>query len=230
VDCAGKTGTTQSNYDRWYVGYTPYLIGGVWLGYEYPRALSGSNQCIEIWDDVMQILHRSILEDEREQGIEAKEFQVADGVIEAEYCMDSGKLVTPACLRDPRGDRTERGYFTKGTEPQDYCTCHVPVAYDTVEGGVAFLGECPSEDVAYIGLICVERSFPVQVYVTDAQYVWRELPADVLPETAPSLPFFHNLLCPNEFCGISRVESQYNRFCRTHFNYFEWKERYQNSS
>ena len=32
VACAGKTGTTQSNYDRWFIGYTPYLLGGIWCG------------------------------------------------------------------------------------------------------------------------------------------------------------------------------------------------------
>ncbi len=230
VDCAGKTGTTQNNYDRWYIGYTPYLIGGVWYGYEYPKALNGSNQCIRIWDEVMQLLHDPILKHEKRQGIAIKEFQPTESLIQQEYCMDSGMLLTPACERDPRGDRSEIGYFIEGTEPKEYCTCHVPVAYDTGEGGVAFLDGCPDSDVQYIGLIYVKRSFPVQVYVTDAQYVWQDIGTSVLPETSPSLPFFHNLLKEDGFCGISYGTIQYNRFCRTHFNYFTWKEKKENSS
>ena len=40
IDVAGKTGTTQSNYDKWFVGYSPYFITGTWLGYEYPKSLA----------------------------------------------------------------------------------------------------------------------------------------------------------------------------------------------
>lgn len=221
VDCAGKTGTTQNNYDRWFIGYTPYYIGGVWYGYEYPRALSGGNMCIDIWEDIMKEIHKT-------KGVTketAKHFATSDNVVEAEYCVDSGGLVTNACLSDPRGSRTEKGYFAKGTEPRALCTCHVPVLYDTVEGGVAWEGQCPTETTKIVGMIRVTRGFPMQVYVTDAQYVWRELPRDVLPETSPSQPFFRNLLGEKEYCGISRGETQYNRLCRAHFNYFAWKEK-----
>lgn len=219
IACAGKTGTTQNNYDRWYIGYTPELIGGVWYGYEYPKALSGSNQSIAIWNEVMTKIHET-----KGWLDEPKEFERSEDVIEAEFCADSGNLPTEACQRDPRGNRIEKGYFVKGSEPSTFCTCHVPVLYDqSGEGGVAFEGEC--EDAEYVGMISVVRSFPCEVTVSDAQYVWRELGKDILPETSPSLPFFHNLLKEGEYCGISKAEQQYNRFCRTHFNYFEWKRR-----
>ena len=226
LDCAGKTGTTQNNYDRWYIGYTPYYIGGVWYGYEYPQPLSGGNVCIDVWDNVMEKIHKR-------KGIvqeNAKHFSESENIVVAEYCLDSGKLVTEACLSDPRGDRRETGYFAKGSEPSALCDCHVPVLYDTVSGGVVPDGMCPAENLKTVGLIQVKRSFPIQVYVTDAQYVWYALPKDVLPETSPTLPFFYNLLKEEEFCGISRVEAQYNRLCRTHFNYFEWKEKQKEDS
>ena len=34
IPLAGKTGTTSSNYDRWFVGFTPYYVGAVWYGYD----------------------------------------------------------------------------------------------------------------------------------------------------------------------------------------------------
>lgn len=223
VACAGKTGTTQNNCDRWYIGYTPYFIGGVWYGYEYPRSMTGNNRCIGIWDEVMTLLHEKYT-----QGVPAEEvleFSHSEEVIEAEYCADSGLLMTEACRRDPRGNRKCMGYFVKGTEPSAYCDCHRLVAYDKLYGGISLNGDCPTEKTTLVGMITVERSFPTQIYVTDAEYVYREIPADVLPETSVSLPFFSNMLKANEYCGISKTTQQYNRLCRGHFRYSEWKKK-----
>ncbi len=223
VACAGKTGTTQNNCDRWFIGYTPYFIGGVWYGYEYPKSLAGvaGNPCITVWDQIMTKLH----EKHTGTGEGFLDFPSSREVAEFEFCADSGQLMTEACRRDPRGSRAEKGYFVIGTEPTEYCSCHRLVPYDTVSGGVA-TEDCPSEDVQYVGMISVERYFPMQIYVTDAQYVYRDV-GDVLPETSPEYPFFQNLLKENEYCGISRGGVQYNRFCRHHFDYIAWKEKHQ---
>ena len=218
VSCAGKTGTTQNKNDLWYIGYTPYYIGGVWLGYEYPKPLSdySSNICIRIWDEIMTELHLEYIE-----GGGIVDFSVSENIIECEYCVDSGKLMTSACRQDPRGERSEEGYFIKGSEPTAPCDRHVSVLYDT-SGGVV-VGEC-TENVIKVGLIKVERSFPIQIYVSDAQYTWRDIGEGVLPETAPTLPFYNNLLKKDTFSGISRADVQYNRACREHFNYIDWVE------
>ena len=220
VSCAGKTGTTQNNYDRWFIGYTPDYICGTWYGYEYPKAITDTalNPCIKFWNDVMTELYENISTDTE------KDFYRSPNVIEAEYCMDSGMLMTDACRNDPRGSRAEKGYFAIGTEPSAYCTRHVSVAYDTVHGGVAS-EDCPSENIKYVGMINVTRIFPMQIYVTDAEYVWRDIGRDVLPATSPELPFFANLLSENEYSGISKKQEQFNRFCRSHFNYHNWQKR-----
>lgn len=56
TEVAGKSGTTQNNCDRYFVGYTPELLGGVWFGYEYPQNLEkfGGNLSVYIWDEVMR--------------------------------------------------------------------------------------------------------------------------------------------------------------------------------
>lgn len=217
LQCAGKTGTTQNNCDRWFVGYTPYFVGGVWYGYEYPEALSGSSSgiCVKIWDDVMTKLHKRISQYD--------EFLSSDNVIKAEYCCDSGKISTDACKKDPRGNRIEEGYFVKGTEPSERCDCHVLVKYDMIEGGIASEGCLPYE-IEYVGLITVERVFPKQIFVSDAQYVYYKLPKDVVPETSPNLPYFYNIFGEDQYCGISYGNKQYNRYCRAHFDYWKWKE------
>ena len=226
VDCAGKTGTTQNNFDRWYIGYTPYYICGTWYGYEYPKAITdvSSNPCIKFWDKVMTELHEEYIKADKKGVSDIKTFESNFNIIEAEYCMDSGLLMTDACRNDPRGSRAEVGYFKRGTEPSSLCTTHVSVPYDTVSGGIAS-DDCPNENIKMVGLLKVERVFPMQIYVTDAEYVWRDIGYDVLPATSPQLPFFANLLGENEFSGISRSEVQYNRYCRAHFNYFNWQKR-----
>ena len=220
ISCAGKTGTTQNNYDRWYIGYTPNYIGGVWFGYEYPKSLSGSNICIEIWDEIMTEIHVKKGDD---SGM--REFDYSDDVVELEYCADSGMLMTEACRRDPRNNRAELGYFSSDNIPTEYCNRHIPIAYDKEGSGVVLDGMCEGDNVSYIGMISVERSFPIQIYVTDAQYVWRILDRDVMPETSPKLPFFNNILGEGIYCGISNTEYQFNRLCRTHFDYYKWLEK-----
>lgn len=222
VEVAGKTGTAGDDYDRWFLGYTPYYVGGVWYGFEYPKSLSylSSNPCISIWDKVMTQLHQKYIDEAAAGGEPLKTFEQPDGIVKVTYCMDSGKLMTDACRADPRGSRADTGYFTAATAPKTYCDCHVLVDYDTVNGGIAHEGT-PPENIAKVGLIRVnDRSFPVQVIVTDAQYVYRELPAGVQPAMYWSAPYFANILEPGEYCGISgsSTSRQYNAFA--YQNYF----------
>ncbi len=220
LDVAGKTGTTQNNFDKWFIGYSPYYICGTWLGYEYPKSLAdyGGKSCNKIWDEVVSLLHEKY----RNQN-DVEKFSFSDNVIEAKYCADSGKLLTEACTADLRGNRAEIGYFVKGTAPKDYCNIHVLVEYDAVTESIA-ANECPNENVISVGLINVKRTFPCQVYVSDAEYVWRDIGKTVQPETASSLPFYVNLIPNDKFSGISRGDKQKNCYCRDHFNYFLWQE------
>ncbi len=205
VECAGKTGTTNADGDRWFIGYTPDYICGVWCGYEYPEPLEGRNLCTQIWNRVMH--------DVVESCGGRKSFDVPSSVISATYCKDSGALLTEACQQDPRGNRSEIGWFVKGTEPQTHCHCHVLCEYDSVHGGVSH-GNCPTDALKTVGLIHVERSFPIQIYVSDAQYVWRGDPMSIPPNENQQKPYFSATL--QHFCGISAVEKPYNRSCVTH--------------
>ena len=221
VECAGKTGSTQNNCDKWFIGYTPYYVGGVWFGYDYPKTISDpeGNRSVKIWDEVMTLLHKKYIHGEED----IKKFEIDPNVVEYEYCADSGELLTDACRNDARGDRAQTGYCIKGNQPTTICSRHVLVDYDTVTGGV-YISGCPKENVKKVGLISVERSFPIQIYITDAQYTWRDIGKDVIVQTSPSLPFYNNLLGEGEYCGVSNAAAQFNRACREHFNYFEWSK------
>ena len=72
MPAAGKTGTTSSNKDRWFVGYTPYYVGAVWTGYSRPARIRVSgNPAANIWKQVMALIH---------EGLEYKEFPVPDDI------------------------------------------------------------------------------------------------------------------------------------------------------
>lgn len=58
---AGKTGTTTSNKDRWFCGYTPYYTCAVWTGYDTPEYMSFSgNPATQIWQMVMESIHQDL--------------------------------------------------------------------------------------------------------------------------------------------------------------------------
>ncbi len=65
-DIAGKTGTTQNNTDGWFIGYTPHLVAGVWVGAEWPQVHfrstaqgQGANSALPIWGRFMQSLRQA---------------------------------------------------------------------------------------------------------------------------------------------------------------------------
>lgn len=202
--CAGKTGTTQNDHDRWFVGYTPSLVCGVWCGYEYPEALEGRNLCTNIWNNIM----RSVV---KEKG-EKRDFDIPDTVIKASYCRDSGKLLSSACQKDPRGRRVESGWFTASTLPHTFCERHV-LCEVCASGGICH-ENCPRDEREEVGLIAVERHFPKQVLVGDAEYVWRGNAKEIAPNPDPREAYFAKDL--SDYCGISGSKEQYNRSCTAH--------------
>ncbi len=222
VNCAGKTGTTQEDYDRWFIGYTPYYVAGVWFGYDLNQSLSEfrGNPASSLWDTVMTKMHQKFFDEAAAGGEAVKSFETAPGVISCTYCKDSGLLMTEACYADPRGSRAETGYFTQATKPTQKCTAHTLVDYCTAGGGVAG-PDCPEESVKQVGLINVERNFEYQIYIVDAQYTFRELSENTKPSTSTTLPFYHSAL-DGVYSGITNTARQYNCFCNVHTNYDRW--------
>lgn len=220
VDVAGKTGTTNEDYDRWFIGFTPYYVSGIWYGYDIPQSLDNLSfsPTTVPWDNVMTRLHEKYINAQSE-GVEAlKSFELADGITTAEYCRDSGKLITEACTLDPRGSRKETGYFTYYTVPTEPCDCHIIVNYDKETGGVVING-CPEENIVKVGMIQVERSFPIEMTVTDAQYVYRAISSDTEPGLWWGVPFFEKAIPEDTFVGITNLKGgrQFNSACYEHY-------------
>lgn len=129
IPVVGKTGTTSDNYDAWFVGYTPYYVGGVWIGNDVQMELdSGSAMSAQLWQRVMSQVHKNL---------PPKDFKKPENVISVTIDQESGKLPTEVSMRDPRGNRAKSEYFIRGTQPTEYDDVHVELEIDTTTNKLA---------------------------------------------------------------------------------------------
>jgi len=103
---AGKTGTTNQQVDAWFMGFTPQVLTGVWVGKDTPapmgRAATGGGAALPIWIGAMQVMH---------EGRPVKNFPVPEGIEWATIDPKTGLLA---------GESTTSPFleaFKKGTAP-----------------------------------------------------------------------------------------------------------------
>lgn len=109
---AGKTGTTSNNYDLWFVGFTPYLTGAIWTGFDENTIMDNASWHTALWQKIMsQVV---VL-----KGQATVDFALPEGMTTATICDDSGMLANGYC------PKTHTGYYSAGEEaPTDYCNWH----------------------------------------------------------------------------------------------------------
>lgn len=111
---AGKTGTTTDSKDLTFVGYTPYYVCSIWLGYDtYDSTVKNmsnldQSQHIVLWQKIMSKIH---------ENLEIKDFEMPDTVVKATVCKISGKLARSSCP-------SVTDYFDKESLGDTYCTSH----------------------------------------------------------------------------------------------------------
>ena len=129
---AGKTGTTSSNKDRWFCGFTGHYTAAVWCGYDTPeqiRLYDYSNPAAVLWRKVMQPIH---------EGLPKVSVYNGDNFRTVSMCLDSGMRATEACTNDVRGiTRTSASVCYPEDIPGGACNKHVSVDYCVTGGGVA---------------------------------------------------------------------------------------------
>ena len=121
LPAAGKSGTTNSYNDLWFVGYSPYYTMGVWSGYDDNNKFSTEDE-----RDFHKIIWKNIMEKITEPLPDA-DFAMPSNIVECEICTKSGMLAASACKCDPRDCIVEKEYFVKGSEPTEYCNLHSTV-------------------------------------------------------------------------------------------------------
>ncbi|MGE5245131.1 MAG: penicillin-binding protein 1A [Betaproteobacteria bacterium] len=128
LPAAGKTGTTNDFDDAWFVGYTPKLVTGVWVGFDQPQTILpngfAADIAVPIWAQFMKIATK---------GDRAEWLDPPATVTTAQVCRLSGKLATEGCghvqVVNRDGQLETRSmiyteYFARGTEPTAYCDLH----------------------------------------------------------------------------------------------------------
>ena len=140
LPAAGKTGTTNDFNDAWFIGYTPKLVAGVWVGFDQPHTIIprgfAAEVAVPIWAKFMKLATR---------GDQPQWFNPPPGITVASVCRLSGKLATDLCQNveviAADGQVSHRSmvydeYFVAGTAPTSYCDAH---ATEGISGKIAGL-------------------------------------------------------------------------------------------
>ena len=126
LPAAGKTGTTNDHRDAWFLGFTPALATGVWVGFDRPRTIVrngyAGDLAVPLWTRFMQAAT---------SGDGPRWLQPPPGLELVPVCVVSGLLPSPGCLHAPadNGDGVSRPgvraeYFLEGTRPRQFCGLH----------------------------------------------------------------------------------------------------------
>ena len=138
---AGKSGTTTSNRDALFAGFTPYYTCVVWGGYDDNSKQMGgvgTSYPKNLWRSVMKRVH---------ENLESKDFEKPKGITQATVCSKSGLLPKDGvCENDPRGSLKYTEYFASGTTPKEECNHHEVLSICKVSGEIAG-PYCPKEDI-----------------------------------------------------------------------------------
>ena len=114
IPAAGKTGTTNNNTDLWFIGYTPDLVAGVWLGFDDPKSIApgatGGGYATPVWARVVRKYYEN-------HPVPEPWERPADVVVE-EVSSWSGQRVTEEC---PYAGETLPDFFLASALPQPSC-------------------------------------------------------------------------------------------------------------
>jgi penicillin-binding protein 1A len=127
---AGKTGTTNDFTDAWFVGFTPALTAGVWVGLDDPqislgRGESGMIAALPFWADFIKRVYEYInIADER--------FQQPADVIQLQVCEESGQLAGNYC------PKILNEIFNIKYHPTELCSIHRSPSVDKKKRNVIF--------------------------------------------------------------------------------------------
>ena len=110
-DIAGKTGTTDADKDRWFVGFSTDYIAAVWYGFDQPRGMAyiSGNPALNAWKKVMQPVYATV------KGTKVPITTTPSEDINVSVCSSSGLLANSGCKA--AGTSKLRNY-ARGSQPK----------------------------------------------------------------------------------------------------------------
>ncbi len=188
LPAAGKTGTTDDYSDAWFVGFTPSLVCGVWVGFDikHPmgKGVTGAVGALPVWTNFMIAATR---------GRPPEDFQLPGQTETREICTATGLLATEAC------PSVTTEIFAPGTEPTEYCNVHPgpprlpgqPEAPEDTEAPAdepTDIGPTPAPVTTPQGPAAPHAPAPATVGPTRAPSTTRPMPNGAPPVPAPRKP------------------------------------------
>ena len=160
---AGKSGTTTSGSDVWFIGYSPYYTCGIWSGYDDSKVLSnGTEYHKTIWQKIMARIHTDL---------DNKDFVFTDELESAKICSKSGLLaVDGVCNSSSSNACVYTEYFAPGTAPTSYCDRHYALRICT-ESGKSATKYCPSNSVVQRVYLHIDDNDLSSGTTTDSDYL-----------------------------------------------------------
>jgi penicillin-binding protein 1A len=151
LPAAGKTGTTNDYVDAWFVGFTPHIVTGVWIGFDQPATIISNGYAgelaVPIWTSFMKTATK---------GAKPDWFERPANVVAANVCRVSGKLPNGGCnnvevvnrdgLMETRS-MIYTEYFVKGTQPTTLCPLHPSPSFMDRIAGLFGAGESTAKPV-----------------------------------------------------------------------------------
>ena len=112
----GKTGTSDSSVDKWFVGGTPYYVASCWYGFDQDEKVSATSMVKKLWGNVMKKAH---------SGKGAATFTDSEYVTRRYFCTETGLVATDAC------PKKSEGWYKKSYMP--ICTTHPGNSLGSIE-------------------------------------------------------------------------------------------------
>jgi penicillin-binding protein 1A len=118
LPAGGKTGTTNDGFDVWYIGFTPDLVTGVWIGFDRPKRImnlaQGGRLAAPAWTQMMKEVY--------ERRPAPQPWPRPSGLTFQEIDASTGYIATSFCPTDVRAVES----YLPGTEPEQFCPVHSP--------------------------------------------------------------------------------------------------------
>jgi penicillin-binding protein 1A len=180
IPAGGKTGTTNDGTDVWFIGYTPDLVAGVWMGFDRPQRIKANAQggvlAAPAWTAFMREVYR--------RRPAPTDWPQPAGIVERMIDRSTAMLATAYCPPE----LVTQEYFIIGTDPPSECPAHGP--YAILPGTAPYDTTQVAPPPAFPPLDTAPRRRPSRTTPStpDAAAPGAVLPGAVIPGLTPTRP------------------------------------------